>query len=290
MTTSRPLLALAWMTGAVLSFTAMAVAGRAIQVELNTFELMLYRSVIGLCIVSCVISARPRGFAIVRTTQTGLHARRNVSHFLGQNAWFYALSVIPLAQLVAIEFTSPLWVALLAPLMLAEMLTRARLIAALLGFAGVLVVAQPGTAPLHPGHAFALLAAVCFALNLIYTRQIMRFDGVLCVLFWMTASQAAMALVLSLPGGITLPSAATTPWVLIVAVTGLTAHFSLTSALGYAPASTVAPMEFIRLPIISLVGMLLYGEPLRIAVFLGGALIICANFLNMRDGTRPRAA
>ena len=92
----------------------------------------------------------------------------------------------------------------------------------------------------------------------------MRFDSVLCVLFWMTLSQGAMSLVLSLPGGIPAPSAATAPWLVVVGLTGLSAHYALTSALGHAPASIVAPMEFIRLPIIALIGMWLYAEPLRL--------------------------
>ena len=91
----------------------------------------------------------------------------------------------------------------------------------------------------------------------------MRYDRVLCVLFWMTLLQGSASLVLSLPGGIPLPSADNLVWIVIVGVTGLSAHYALTSALGYAPASIVAPMEFVRLPLIALVGALLYGEELK---------------------------
>ncbi len=118
------------------------------------------------------------------------------------------------------------------------------------------MVAQPGSTHLGAGHAAALAAAVCFAMNTIYTKQIMRFDSVLCVIFWMTLMQGTASLLLSLPGGIPAPSAATLPWLIVVGLTGLTAHYSLTSALGYAPASIVAPMEFVRLPLIAVVGML----------------------------------
>ena len=215
-----------------------------------------------------------------------LHLRRNLFHYTGQNLWFYAVTVIPLSQLVALEFTNPIWVALLAPFLLGERLTRTRVVGALLGFVGVLVVAQPGHAPLEAGHAAALIAAVCFALNTIFTKQIMRFDSVLCVIFWMTLLQGSASLLLSLPGGIPAPSAATAPWLLVVGVTGLTAHYSLTSALSHAPASIVAPMEFIRLPLIALVGMWLYAEPLRPAIFAGAALIIAGNLINLRAESR----
>lgn len=279
-----------WMMGAVASFAAMAVAGRAIQLEMNTFELMLYRSAIGWAGVVVLLAMSTRGFGQIRTTHPWQHVKRNLFHFAGQNLWFYAVVLIPLSQLAALEFTNPIWVALLAPFLLAEPLTRTRVLAAALGFAGVLVVAQPGVAPLGPGHVAALMAAVFFAFNTIYTRQIMRFDSVLCVLFWMTLSQSVMSLVLALPGGIPAPSAATAPWLVVIGLTGLTAHYSLTSALGYAPASIVAPMEYFRLPVMAVLGAMLYDEPLRATVFIGAALIIGGNLINLRAETRRAPA
>lgn len=279
---SRPLRALDWMTGAIASFTAMAVAGREIQVEMNTFELMLCRSAVGFL----VIAASSRGFAQTRTANAGLHLRRNLVHYAGQNLWFFAVTLIPLGQLAALEFTNPIWVALLAPAFLGERLTPIRLAAAALGFLGVLVVAQPGVSPLGPGHAAGLAAALCFALNTLYTRRIMAFDAVLCVLFWMTLSQTAMSLALALPGGLPLPSAEVAPWIVVVALAGLSAHFSLTSALAHAPAGVVAPMEFLRLPDVALVGMWLYAEPLRGAVFTGAALIDAGNLIGLRSESR----
>ncbi|WP_417588033.1 DMT family transporter [Pararhodobacter oceanensis] len=285
---SQPFKAALWMCGAIASFTFMAVAGRTVQTELNTFELMFWRSFLGMLIVLAIIRWRTGEFAAIRTRHWGLHLTRNIFHFFGQNMWFYGIAVIPLSQLVALEFTMPIWVLLLAPLFLGEVLTRRKLIVALIGFIGVLVVAQPGVQPLSSGHAAGILAAVAFAVNLIFTRKIMLHDAVLCVLFWMTLSQTVMGLGLSLASGFTWPSLALSPWLVIIAITGLTAHYSLTSALGLAPAMLVAPMEFARLPIIALVGMVVYAEALDPMVFLGAAIIFSANFWNMR-GSRPRS-
>ncbi len=286
---SRPLLAFAWMLGAIASFTLMAVAGRAVQAELSTFQLMAWRSLIGLAIVCALIAAGGRGFAQIRTAQPMSHVWRNLWHFTGQNLWFYGIVAIPLSQLVALEFTLPIWVALLAPLMLGERLTPARLAAAMVCFAGVLIVARPGVQPLALGHAAGLAAAVCFALNVIYTRRIMAQDTVLCVLFWMTVTQFVMGAAIGFAGGIAWPSAAIWPWLIVVGITGLSAHFALTSALGHAPASVVAPMEFLRLPIIALVGMAVYGEPLDAFVFIGAAVIFAGNWMNLRSA-RPLPA
>ena len=277
----RPLAAFGWMLGAIVSFVIMAVAGREVQAELNTFQLMAWRSAIGLAIVCAALSLSRPGLAQIRTSHPWLHVQRNVFHFAGQNAWFLALTLLPLAQLVALEFTSPIWVALLAALMLGERLTPRRIAAVILGFIGVLIVARPGVEPLQIGHAVALLAALGFALNTIYTKRIMAHDTVLCVLFWMTLSQGVMGLLLGLPGGFPMPSAALWPWLVLVGVTGLSAHYCLTSALGHAPASIVAPMEFLRLPVIALVGALVYAESVALAVFIGGAVILTANMINL---------
>jgi len=278
----QPLRAAAWMGGAILSFTLMAVAGREVQTELTSFQLMFWRSVFGFAVIAAIVTLRGPGLGGMRPTVPSLHLARNVFHFAGQNLWFYGLTAIPLAQLVALEFTMPIWVALLAPLVLGERLTRKRLAVAALGFIGVLIVAQPGLQPVGPGHLAGMLAAVGFAFNLLFTRLIMRHDGVLVVLFWMTLTQAAMGLALSFWGGFIWPSATILPWLLIVAITGLTAHYCLTSALGLAPAATVAPMEFARLPIIALVAVWVYAEPLDTFVFLGAAVIFAANWLNLR--------
>lgn len=287
---SRPLNAALWMLGSVVSFAAMAIAGREIAAELNTFELMAYRSVIGFVVIVAVIAATGGNFAQVRTTRPGLHVVRNIVHFAGQNLWFYGVAVIPLAQLVALEFTNPIWVALLAPFLLAERMTKWRLIAALLGFTGVLIVARPGVAPLEWGHAAGLGAALGFALNTIFTKQLSRTDSTLCVLFWMTLSQAVMGFLLALPGGVTMFSWEMSPWIAVVGFCGLSAHYCLTSALSNAPASVVAPMEFLRLPVIAVAGMMLYGEPLEAAVFAGGIVILIGNLLNVgaERGTRIR--
>lgn len=285
---AQPLKAAAWVSGAIASFTLMAVAGRAVQAELNTFELMFWRSLIGFLVILALLKGTSGGLARVRTRHPGLHLVRNVFHFAGQNLWFYGIMMIPLAHLVALEFTMPIWVVLFSPLLLGERLTRRRLGVAALGFVGVLVVAQPGVQPVGAGHLAAILSAVGFALNMMLTRRIMRHDGVLCVLFWMTVAQTLFALVLSLLWGFTWPSAGMIPWLVVIALTGLTAHYSLTSALGLAPASVVAPMEFARLPVMALVGVWLYAETLDPFVFLGAGLIFLANWWNIRAGRETK--
>lgn len=289
--TSRPFIAALWMMGAIASFTLMAVAGREVQTEMNSFELMAWRSAIGFVVVLALLSVK--GFGQIKTQVPWLHVKRNVLHFAGQNLWFYGVTVISFSQLVALEFTNPIWVILLAPFFLGERFTVLKAGVAFLGFIGVVIVATQGGPSAGPessgieiGHFAALGAALGFAFNTIYTRKLMAHDSVLCVLFWMTISQCIMGVVIGAPGGIPLPSSQILPWLIAVGITGLSAHYCLTSALGQAPATLVAPMEFFRLPILSLVGAYFYGEPFLFSVLIGGVIIFAANLLNIFGARR----
>ncbi|WP_308124491.1 DMT family transporter [Maritalea mobilis] len=279
-------LAAVWMLGAIASFSAMAIAGRAASLELDTFELMTYRSAVGFVIVVTVglLTGRIRQ---VTTRHMGRHVLRNIAHFTGQNLWFYAITVSPLALVFALEFTSPLWTIGLAALFLGERLTRIKLLAGAMGFAGILAIVQPGTAAISPGMIAAASAAIMFATTAIFTKRLTATETITCILFWLTLIQLGLGLVTSLyDGDMTLPSLAMLPWVVIIGVAGLAAHFCLTTALSLAPASVVMPMDFARLPVIAVIGVLFYNEALSLGVILGAILILTGNFLNIRAGRR----
>ncbi len=277
-----------WMSGAIASFSAMAVAGREISASLDTFELMLWRSLIGFGVVAGIGTVTGR-LGEVTTRHMGLQLARNISHFAGQNLWYFALAAIPLAQVFALEFTSPLWALLLAPLVLGERLTLTRALAGLLGFAGVLAIVRPGMAEISPGVLAAALAAVGFAGSAVFTRRLARSETTLCILFWLTVIQAGMALVLAgWDRAIALPRGVGVGWVTLIALGGLLAHFCLTTALRLAPATVVIPIDFARLPVIALIGAALYGERLTASMVLGAALIIAANGLNLAAAARAR--
>ncbi|MEN9062610.1 MULTISPECIES: DMT family transporter [Ponticoccus] len=279
-----------WMTGAIASFTTMAVAGRAVSLDLDTFEIMFFRSLIGIVIVVSV--ARLAGtLGQVDTRNFGTHVVRNLGHFAGQNLWFYSITVIPLAQVFALEFTSPFWVMLLSPLVLGERLTGNRLAAAAVGFVGILIVTRPTPETLQFGQLTAALAAAGFAASAVFTRRLTRTTTITNILFWLTVLQAGFGLVCAgYDGDIALPSLASLPWVVIIALAGLVAHFCLTTALSLAPATVVMPIDFTRLPVIAIVGMMLYAEPLDRYVFLGAALIFGANYANITYETRRARA
>lgn len=270
-----------WMSGAIVSFMAMAVAGRAASTELDTFEIMTYRSLLGAGILALAISIKGR-WADISRQDFHLHTARNVSHFVGQNLWFYALTVMPLAQLFAFEFTTPIWVILLSPLMLGTKLRMAGLISALVAFIGILIVARPGAAPLGPGVWAALGCAIGFALPYFYTQKLLKRQSIYAILFHMTWMQTIFGLIFAgFDGAIALPSTNTLLPLIVISVTGLTAHLSISMALTLAPASVCAPIDFVRLPAIAVVGALFYEEPMDVMVLIGAIFIFGGNYLNI---------
>ncbi len=287
---SQPLKAAIWMFGAIISFSLMAIAGREVGQHLDTFEIMFYRSLIGIFIVVSV--ARIAGtLGEINTRQFGLQTVRNLSHFAGQNLWFFALTTVPLSQLFAFEFSTPLWVAVLAPFFLAEKLTKMRAFCAALGFIGILIVARPDTTTLSPHIIAAALCAVGFAGAAITTKLLTRTQTITCILFWLTAMQAVFGLITAgYDGDIHLPNLMQSFWLVIIGLCGLAAHFCITKALSLAPAIIVTPFDFLRLPLISVVAFFLYQEILEWPVVVGAIIVFTANLLNLRNEMRLKKA
>lgn len=288
-TEPRPWRAALWMMGSVVSFSLIAIAGRNVAHAHDSFEVLMYRSAVGFVLVVLAGLATGR-LSEVSTARLPGHALRNIVHFTGQNLWFIALTMIPLAQVFALEFTSPIWVILLSPLFLAERLTGQRLGAASLGFLGILIVTRPGMASLNLGVLAAAGAAVCFAAVSIMTKRLTRGISVLGILFWLTLMQFVFGLVgAGFDGHIALPTAQTLPWLALIGLCGVVAHLSLTSALSLAPAGFVVPIDFLRLPFIAVVGAFFFAEPFDPFVLLGGAVIFAGILLNIRAQFAPAA-
>jgi len=269
---------------ALSCFSLLAVASRELTAALSTLEILFWRSLLGGVIVTAILArAGILDRAGLQPQLIGWHALRNVTHFGGQCAWLIAIAALPLAEVFALEFTTPLWAALMAALFMGEALNRGRWISLLLGFAGVLVILRPGAAVINPASLVMLVGAFGFGITVIVTRKLTQMlsghgHAFLLVLFYMTVMQGLLSLgFLLLNAGLRLPPADNVPWLAVAAVTALMAHYSLTRALSYADASVVMPMDYLRLPLIMVVAWLLYGESVTVWLMLGAGLIIAGN-------------
>ncbi len=276
--------AVAWMMGALLSFAAMAVSIRELSFSgMHAFEMLFLRSAIGVAILAGILSFRRWGQ--IRTTRILGHMLRNVVHFAGQVFWIFGITLLPLATVSAIEFTTPIWGAILAVLFLGERMNRGRWVAMGLGAVGVLIILRPGAEVIGAGALIMLACTFCFGATNAVTKWLTRSDGALTILFYMVLTQTLFGAVAS--AFVWVPvRLADWPLIAVLALTGLSAHYCLTRALAQADATLVMPMEFLRLPLIAVAGFLLYQEHLDPAILLGAALIFSGNLFSLRHESR----
>jgi drug/metabolite transporter (DMT)-like permease len=272
--------AAAWMAGWLAAMLVLMVAGREITRELDVFQLMELRSVIGLLMLAPLIY-RNGGLAGMRTARPLQHIGRNIIHYAAQYGWFLALTMIPLAQVVAIEFTMPIWTALLAASFLGERINIWKLLAIALGLVGVVVIVQPGTAALSPGQLIMVVTAVGFGASIVMVKSLTRTEPAVVIIFWMLVIQSAIGLWPALHVW-RWPSGQVWTWVVVIAFCGAYSHYCMTQAMRYADATVVVPMDFLRVPLSAAVGWLIYAERLDLATIVGGVLILTGNLLNLK--------
>jgi len=206
---------------------------------------------------------------------------RSAVHFLAQLAWFYAIARIPIAEVFAIEFTTPIWTAMIGVLFFSERMNATRVAAIALGFIGVLVILRPGIAIVDVAALAALGSAFGFALTHAFTKDLVGTDKPFAILLWMNAIQLPMALAVAAPVWVT-PSEALWPWVGAMGLTGLVSHYCLSRALDCGEMSVVVPIDFLRVPLAAVAAWMMYGEQVSPAVFAGGLLIFFGVWLNLR--------
>ena len=273
-------LAAVWMAGWLAAMVLMAVAAREAGKLLHVLQIMEIRSLLGIALFAPMVVAAG-GLRAMRTRHFGRHVARNAVHYVAQFLWFLAITMIPIAEVVAIEFTMPVWVALLAALFLGEKMTAARLAAVALGVFGVAIVVRPGLDHIAAGQVFALLAAIGFAGSVILVKSLTRTDSVVAIIFWMLIVQSAIGAV---PAALVwqTPPAAAWPWLVVIAICGTYSHFCMAHALRHADTTTVVPLDFLRVPLTAIAAWLVFGERFDIFTLLGGAVILGGNLVNLK--------
>ena len=271
-----------WMSGWLSLMLIMPVAGREAAREIDLIQVMEMRSILGFFMLYPLIH-RAGGLGIVRTRRIGLHVARNFVHYLAQYGWLVAILLIPLAQVVSIEFTMPIWTAILAVTFLGERMDVWKNVAVALGLVGVLIIVRPGVGEVSVGQMVALATAVGFGISITMVKSLTRTESALAVMFWMVVIQSAIGLLPAISVWIW-PSAVTWAWVVLIAFCGTFSHYCMARALRFADATLVVPMDFLRVPLSALVGWLVYTERIDLLTAAGAALILVGNMLNLKSG------
>jgi drug/metabolite transporter (DMT)-like permease len=270
-----------WMAGWLSLMLIVAVAGREATRELNVFQIMELRSTLGLLMLYPLIRLYG-GFAALRTSRPLPQMMRALIHYAAQLGWFFALTLIPLGQVVSIEFTMPIWTAILAATFLGERMTSAKILAIALGIVGVVVIVRPATGEINPGQLIALGAAVGFGVSVAMMKSLTRTETTLAIIFWMTVIQGTAGFLPSIYFW-AWPSAHVWGWIVVIAFCGTFSHFCMARAMLHADATVVVPMDFLRVPLTAAAGWIIYGERLDMLTVLGATLILTGNLLNLKS-------
>jgi drug/metabolite transporter (DMT)-like permease len=272
------------MMGALLSFSVMAVSIRELfHGGLSIFEILAIRSGVALVVLLALLAMRKDLRVHAMPSRMGLNFFRNVVHYASQYSWALSLTMLPLAMVFALEFTMPAWTALLAVWFLHERLTLSRLGVVVLGLVGVLVILRPGITEFKPAAILVLLAAFGYAITMITTKQLTKTETTFSIVFWMAVIQFPLSLVGSNPAVLMqLDSRHLLP-AIGVGVAGLTSHYCLSNAFRSGDATLVVPLDFMRIPLIAVVGWAFYSEPLDIFVLVGALIIVSGVLWNLRS-------
>ncbi len=283
---SDPMKAIAWMAGALVSFLVMAISVRELSAGMHAFEMLFLRSAIGVAILAAVLSVK--GWGRVRTRRLGGHLVRNLVHFAGQTLWIVGIALLPLATVAAIEFTTPIWGVFLAVLFLGERMNRGRWVARAFGILGILVILRPGVAVIGAASLLMLVCTFCFGATNTITKWLTRSDTPFTIVFYMVLMQTLIG-ALAAVFVWTPVAAGDWPFLVLLGLTGISAHYALTHALAAADATFIMPFEFLRLPFVALIWFWVYSEDFELAVLIGAALIFAGNSYSLRRESRAAA-
>lgn len=268
-----------WVIGALTSFCLMAIGARELNSQIGIFQILFFRSIVGLLVLLPIMFlSKKSNFLLPKRIK--LHLVRNLFHFAGQYGWFLGIGLLPLATVFAIEFTVPLWAIIISYFFLKESITVRKVSAVLLGILGVIVIVQPSLEVARYGSLMVLGAAICYAFSHVATKSLSNTENPISIIFMMCLIQAPLGLLLFIKGWTT-PAGIQWLWLVIIGVTALSAHYCMTKAMQHAEVTFVVTMDMFRLPLISLIGVLLYAEHFSVALILGMLLIVAGNSVNI---------
>ena len=262
-----------WMLGFILNITIMAISIRELSFKYSSFEIQNFRNIFSIFIILIIYVLKSN--TQIKTYQIKTNFIRNIFHFIGQSAWTWGLTVLPLAVVFSIEFTMPIWAAILSLIIFKEKITLNKILFLILGLLGTWIILMPDAKYIGLYNIIVLSSAITYAIAHNFTKKLTNTDSILSILFFMSVLQLPLSLIGSLIiGDIHYNIIKEAPLIILLTITSLLAHYSLSSALKNAEASIVLPIDYIRLPLILFVGWYYYGEIISSNTLIGSILII----------------
>lgn len=280
--------AVALMAAGTALFGLMAVCIRLASEQLHAFEIAFFRNFFGLVFILPMLFRH--GPSILRTNKLGFYIGRCAIGMVSMLAGFWAIVHLPLAQAIALSYSSPLFVTIAAVIFLGEVVRARRWTAVIVGFLGVLVIVRPGSDAFTAGSLVAVLAAVASASAAISIKFLSRTEHPDAIVLWTTMIWVPMSLLPALLVWET-PVGVTWLWIVLAGFLGTTAHMLWTRALRLGEASMLTPISFLQVLVVAVFGWLLFGEVLDRWTVLGAAIIFGSNvYIARREAQLARKA
>ena len=272
-----------WMIAAAAALTAMAVCIRYLPAY-SVLLMIFLRNVINLVLMAP--SMIRQGKSMIVTQRLGTHALRNLFLYSGNVAWFYGVTLIALADVASLQFTSPLFTAIIAAAFLGEKIGGHRMVAILVGFAGALIIIRPGMIPINLGTVMILIAAFMYSCAHVVTKRLSDTESGSTVVFYMSVTILVYSAIPAFFVWQT-PDWADMPAMIGLGITGYATHYCITRSLAVGDASFVIAFDFMRLPFSALLGWLLFREMLDTWTVAGALIIFAAGYYStMREAKK----
>jgi drug/metabolite transporter (DMT)-like permease len=254
---------------------------------MHAFEIAFFRNLFGLfAILPLAIRAGSGSF---KSRQPGLQILRSALGLGAMTAWFYGLSVVPIAQATALSFTSVIFGSLGAALLLGERMRLRRWSAVVAGFLGALVILRPGFGDVDPAALIVVFSSLCWAGALLTVKRLSTTDSVVCIVTWNSVLLTVFSLPIAIPVWVT-PSTEQLLWLGLIGVLATAGHLAMTSAFKASDATVVFPVDYTRLLWASVIGYLAFGEIPDAWTWVGGTIIFASTtYIAYREAALRRA-
>ncbi len=275
-----------WMVAGGLLFVAVAVMVRLLGSDLPAVEAAFIRYVFGLLILVPVILRMQ--WRRVKGTNLRLYALRGAAHGVAVMLWFFAMARIPISEVTAIGYTTPIFTVVGAILIFGERIRIRRIIAIIIGFIGILIILRPGFEKIEIGALAQLIAAPCFAISFLIAKKLTNTENTSDTLV-MLSIFCTLAL---MPGAIYLwktPTVTELGWLFLVAVFATAGHYAITRSIANAPLTVTQPFSFLQLVWAIFFGYLIFDEVPDLWVIAGAAIVVATiSYMSHREAVASR--
>ncbi|MEM7253165.1 MAG: DMT family transporter [Pseudomonadota bacterium] len=285
--TVRPVAAALYMLAACACFGMNSVFVRLAAEDVHPFEVAFFRNLFAVAFILMIVLPQD-GLSVFRARRMDVLALRGGLNSASMLAWFYAVPLLPLADLTALGFTAPLWATVLAALILGETVRLRRWTATIIGFLGTLLIIRPGFQEIHWAVYLVLFSSATWGATVIVVRYMTGYERANTILLYQAIMMSVVALIPALFVWST-PTPRSLLWMLALGGLAATAHWCHVRAYSLQEVAALQPLDFTRLPIIAIAAWLIFDEVATVWVWVGAAIVFAAGlYISHREAQLRR--